>query len=76
MLALDLIPELSLFAAGTNFPPELYDGHLFGKESYYTELAKVQMVEMDRREKVRTEYRSSMVTAVCTGLGGEEEAWR
>jgi hypothetical protein len=39
-------------AAGTNFPPELYDGHLFGKESYYDELAKVQKAEMDRREKV------------------------
>ena len=76
MLASDLIPELSLFPVGTNFPPELYDGHLFGKESYYTELAKVQMVEMDRREKVRTEYRSLMVRAVCSGVGGEEEAWR
>ena len=37
--------------AGTNFPPELYDGHLFGKESYYDELAKAQKEEMDRREK-------------------------
>ena len=36
---------------GTNFPPELYDGHLFGKESYYDELAKAQKEEMDRREK-------------------------
>ena len=39
---------------GTNFPPALYDGHLFGKESYYEELAKVQKAEMDRREKVGT----------------------
>ena len=38
--------------AGTNFPPQLYDGHLFGKESYYDELSKVQKSEMDRREKV------------------------
>ena len=36
---------------GTNFPKELYDGHLFGKESYYDELAKVQKADMDRREK-------------------------
>ena len=36
---------------GTNFPPELYDGHLFGKESYYDELTKAQKEEMDRREK-------------------------
>ena len=27
---------------GTNLPPELYDGHLFGKESYYEELAKYE----------------------------------
>ncbi len=42
---------ISFPVAGTNFPPELYDGHLFGKESYYDELAKVQKAEMDRREK-------------------------
>ena len=36
---------------GTNFPKDLYDGHLFGKESYYDELAKVQKVDMERREK-------------------------
>ena len=41
-----------LILLGTNFPPELYDGHLFGKESYYEELAKQQKVEMDKREKV------------------------
>ena len=29
----------------------MYDGHLFGKESYYEELEKVQELEMDRREK-------------------------
>ena len=39
---------------GTNFPPELYDGHLFGKESYYEELSKSQRAEMDKREKVIT----------------------
>jgi len=46
-----LILHCSIDELGTNFPPELYDGHLFGKESYYEELAKVQKVEMDRREK-------------------------
>ena len=34
---------------GTNFPAELYDGHLFGKESYYEELARAQKEEMDRQ---------------------------
>ena len=36
---------------GTNFPKNLYDGHLFGPESYYDELAKVQKSDMERREK-------------------------
>ena len=39
--------------SGTNFPPELYDGHLFGKESYYDELRKQQQVEMDKFTKVK-----------------------
>jgi len=46
-----LILHCNIDELGTNFPPELYDGHLFGKESYYEELAKVQKVEIDRREK-------------------------
>ena len=36
---------------GTNLPKELYDGHLFGPESYYDELAKAQAAEMEKREK-------------------------
>lgn len=46
-----LIIHCNIDELGTNFPPALYDGHLFGKESYYEELAKVQKAEMDRREK-------------------------
>jgi len=46
-----LIQFCNIDELGTNFPPELYDGHLFGKESYYEELGKVQKIEMDRREK-------------------------
>ena len=41
---------------GTNFPPHLYDGHLFGKESYYEELGKVQKTEMDKRERVKLNF--------------------
>ena len=40
----------SKHSTGTNFPPELYDGHLFGRESYYEELAKAQKEDMERRE--------------------------
>ncbi|XP_038211534.1 SAP30-binding protein [Zerene cesonia] len=39
----------------TNYPPEIYDPLRWGKESYYDELARVQKVEMDRREKERKE---------------------
>ena len=48
-----LIQYCGIDEHGTNFPKELYDGHLFGKESYYDELAKVQKAEMDRREKAK-----------------------
>jgi len=46
-----LIIHCNIDELGTNFPPHLYDGHLFGKESFYEELAKVQKTEMDKREK-------------------------
>jgi len=46
-----LILHCGIDEFGTNFPAELYDGHLFGKESYYEELARAQKEEMDRREK-------------------------
>merc|ERR1712012_683811 len=46
-----LIQYCSIDEHGTNFPKELYDGHLFGPESYYDELAKVQKSDMERREK-------------------------
>jgi len=46
-----LIIHCNIEELGTNFPPHLYDGHLFGKESYYEELGKVQKTEMDKREK-------------------------
>lgn len=38
---------------GTNYPPTIYDPLKWDKESYYEELAKVQKVEMDKREKER-----------------------
>lgn len=46
-----LIQFCDIDELGTNFPPELYDGHLFGRESQYDELGKAQKVEMDKREK-------------------------
>lgn len=38
---------------GTNYPPQIYDPLRWGKESFYEELAKVQKVEMEKREKER-----------------------
>ena len=35
-----LIQFCEIDETGTNLPKDLYDGHLFGKESYYDELAK------------------------------------
>jgi len=52
-----LIIHLNIDELGTNFPPNLYDGHLFGKESYYDELAKVQ--KSDRREKAQEAKKKS-----------------
>merc|ERR1712037_266822 len=46
-----LIIHCNIDELGTNFPPNLYDGHLFGKESFYEELGKAQKSEMDKREK-------------------------
>lgn len=40
---------------GTNMPPEVYDPHIWGKESFYDELDKAQRKDMERREKEKKE---------------------
>ena len=50
-----LIQYCSIDEYGTNFPKELYDGHLFGEDSYYDVLAKEQKLDMERREKLAKE---------------------
>merc|ERR1719189_891489 len=50
-----LIQYCAIDEHGTNFPKDLYDGHLFGPESYYDELAKVQKADMEKREKAAKE---------------------
>ena len=50
-----LIQFCNIDEHGTNFPKDLYDGHLFGPESYYDELAKVQKADMEKREKAAKE---------------------
>lgn len=46
-----LIQFCDIDELGTNYPPELYDPMQWGKDSFYEELAKVQKLEMDKREK-------------------------
>lgn len=48
-----LIIYCSINELGTNYPPIIYDPTKWNKESYYEELAKVQKIEMDKREKER-----------------------
>ena len=40
---------------GTNYPPELFDTSIWGKESYYDALDKSQKADMEKREKDRKE---------------------
>merc|ERR1719391_1255642 len=47
-----LIQHCGIDEHGTNFPKELYDGHLFGEESYYDVLAKAQN-EMEKKAEAR-----------------------
>lgn len=46
-----LIQFCNIDEQGTNYPPETYDPHCWGPESFYEELAKRQKEEMDKREK-------------------------
>ena len=55
-----LIQFCEIDETGTNLPKELYDGHLFGKESYYDELAKVQKIDMEKREKAAKERNATI----------------
>lgn len=48
-----LIIYCSINELGTNYPPIIYEPTRWSKESYYDELAKVQKIEMDKRERER-----------------------
>lgn len=48
-----LIQFCGINELGTNYPPNIYDPLKWSKESYYEELAKVQKVEMEKRDKER-----------------------
>lgn len=56
---------------GTNYPPELYDPSIWGKQSYYEDLAKVQKEDMERREKERKERTKVEVVTGTKKMNGE-----
>lgn len=67
---------------GTNYPPEIYDPLMWGKESYYESLAKAQKDDADRREKekkekTKVEFVSGTAKRTAgVSLSAEEEAKR
>lgn len=46
-----LVAYCGIDELGTNYPPEAYDPHMWGPESYYEELSRQQKEEMDKRKK-------------------------
>ncbi|KAF5292382.1 hypothetical protein FQA39_LY03416 [Lamprigera yunnana] len=63
-----LIQFCGINELGTNYPPEIYDPLRWGKESFYEELAKVQKVEMEKREKDR-----KLKTEVVSGTKKQDD---
>jgi len=57
-----LIQHCGIDEHGTNFPKELYDGHLFGEESYYDQLAHAQNV-MEKKDAKAREQRMKEATS-------------
>ncbi|OWR50030.1 hypothetical protein KGM_203358 [Danaus plexippus plexippus] len=61
----------------TNYPPEIYDPLKWGKESYYDELAKVQKLEMEKREKDRKEKsKIDFITGVAKKSDSDDDKKR
>jgi len=48
-----LIAFCSIDEMATNYPPNIYDPHVFTEKSFYEELAKRQKEDMERRERDR-----------------------
>lgn len=68
---------------GTNYPPEIYDPLMWGKESYYEVLAEAQKADTERRmkerkEKTKVEFVSGTAkrTAGISLISSDEEAKR
>lgn len=50
-----LINYCGIDELGTNYPPEIFNQHNWGPESFYDQLAKRQKEEMEKREKEKKE---------------------
>ncbi|XP_054161677.1 SAP30-binding protein-like [Oppia nitens] len=50
-----LIAYCDIDEMATNYPPDVYNPHIWTEKSFYEELAKRQKEDMDRREKDRKE---------------------
>ncbi|XP_053384836.1 SAP30-binding protein-like isoform X2 [Mercenaria mercenaria] len=50
-----LIEFCGIDEKGTNYPPELYDPSIWGKESFYDALDKAQKLDKEKRDKERKE---------------------
>ena len=68
-----LIQYCDIDEHGTNFPKDLYDGHLFGKESYYDELAKTQKSDIERREKAAKTKAAAAAAAAANASGQQKD---
>lgn len=68
-----LIQFCDINELGTNYPPEIYDPLQWGPESYYDELDRVQIKEMEKRRKERKDKdKIEQVSALARKV--EEEA--
>jgi len=63
-----LIDYCGLNEFGTNYPPQIFDPFKWGKESFYDELAKVQKIEMDKREKDKKDLKTKVSSYFKTKL--------
>lgn len=74
-----LIEFCGIDEKGTNYPPEIFDPHQWGKESFYDALDKAQKTEMEKREKERkdrTKIEFVTGTKKSSSDGGPDEKKR
>ncbi|XP_033752325.1 SAP30-binding protein-like [Pecten maximus] len=74
-----LIEYCGIDEKGTNYPPEIFDPHRWGKESFYDALDKAQTIEVNKREKEkkdRTKIEFVVGTKKPTSDGPSDEKKR